>query len=144
MSGPSPPNAKDVTDQALQYGIKSGLAQSELDQINQVTPIGSLTYSPVTSPDNWVNKKYADNNQTLIQKRNAQGQVVKDVHGNPVMVKAAGQVIYGPKGNAAQVNMGGKPQFNADGTPKTKAVTKLNPDQQALLDAQTATNTAGA
>ncbi len=115
MGGPSVPNANKVADQALQYGIKAGVAQNELNQVNQITPTGSLTYSPVKSPDKWV------------AKRGPHGNIARDTTGKPVMV-----------------NMGGKAQFNADGTPKTKAVTKLNPDQQALLNAQTATNTAGA
>ena len=111
MSGPSVPNAKSVADQALQYGIKAGTAQNELNQVNQVTPTGSLTYRPVMSP--------------VVPK-----------------LDKMGRKIVGPNGKI--LTTGGKPVFNADGTPKTQAITKLNPAQQALLNAQTATNTAGA
>ncbi len=82
MSGPAVPNAKSVADQALQYGVKAGTLQNELNQVNQITPTGTLNYRQV-----------------------------------------------------------GK---NPDGSPRYQAITKLRPAQQQLLNAQTATNTAGA
>jgi hypothetical protein len=45
MSAPRVPKASSVSDQQLQYGIKAGTAQNELNQTNQVTPTGSLTYT---------------------------------------------------------------------------------------------------
>jgi hypothetical protein len=41
---PSVPGAGGVANQELQYGIKAGTAQNELNQVNQTTPTGSLTY----------------------------------------------------------------------------------------------------
>ncbi len=82
MSGPTPPNAKDVANQALKYGVKAGTSQQELNQVNQTTPTGSLTYRTVG--------------------------------------------------------------HNPDGTPIVRATTALKAPQQAELNAQTATNTAGA
>jgi hypothetical protein len=79
---PSVPSAAGVANQGLQYGIKAGVAQNELNQVNQRTPTGSLTYKTVG--------------------------------------------------------------HNKDGTPIVRAITALRPEQQALLNTQTATNTAGA
>ncbi len=45
MSGPSAPKAKPVANTQLDYGIKAATAQNELNQVNQVTPTGSLTYT---------------------------------------------------------------------------------------------------
>ncbi len=80
--GPSPPKADSVADKALQYGVKAGTLQNELNQVQQRTPTGSLKYNVVG--------------------------------------------------------------HNPDGSPIMRAVTALNPAQQQLLNAQTATNTAGA
>jgi hypothetical protein len=44
---PSVPGAAGVANQELQYGIKAGTAQNELNQVNQVTPTGSLRYKQV-------------------------------------------------------------------------------------------------
>ena len=46
MGGGSPgSDATKVTDKQIQTGIKAATAQQELNQVNQVTPTGSLTYT---------------------------------------------------------------------------------------------------
>lgn len=44
MSGPAVPDAKKTADTAFGYAKKAGIFQNELNQVNQQTPTGSLTY----------------------------------------------------------------------------------------------------
>ena len=115
MGGPSPPGADSVANKALQYGIKAGTAQNELNQVNQITPTGSLTYSPQRAP------------ATTVVMRRPNGVVIRDATG-----KARTKVVPG------------KILTNADGTPRTVATTKLNAPQQGLLNAQTGAATSAA
>lgn len=44
MSGPSPPDAMKTANTAFNFAKKAGIFQQGLNQVNQVTPTGSLTY----------------------------------------------------------------------------------------------------
>lgn len=52
MSAPTPPDPMKTAQTAFDFAKKGGIFQSGLNQVNQITPTGSLTYKRIgTNPD---------------------------------------------------------------------------------------------
>lgn len=132
MSGPQAPDAKKTADLALQYGIKAGTAQNELNQVNQQTPTGTLQYkqngtNADGTPRYTAVTKLAPNQQKLLNTQ---------TRASTAGAGAGGRII---NANAGQWAAGPDLGPTADETGITKSIMGWGQDYlQPVFDAQNA------
>ena len=132
MSGPGVPDPTKTSNTAFNFAKRAGIFQNELNQVNQRTPTGSLTYHRIgTNPDGSPIMR-ATTELTPQQRQLMQGQTNADIRS----ANAASGVIGANAGNwAAGPNM--------DETGITKAIMGWGQDYlQPVFDAQNASQDA--
>lgn len=131
---PAAPNPTATANAQTQSNKDTALYQAQLNNVNQVTPYGNLTYSQTSGSPTY---NYDAYNKALAayqsQPQGSGGDPVWSISGQKWVTPSGGSSGSAPKLSDYQTNPGGAPQF-------TSTIT-LSPAEQALLDSQTKNQT---
>lgn len=146
-SSPSPPPAPDPVKTAqaqTEMNVETAIAQAMLNNVNQVTPWGSVTYNQIPGTGPQFDQAGYDAALEAYQAGVAQGLPQGSPQGpfGGQLAELVGRGATGrPGGLGRRMNWGGITAPNPNdfmipgaGVPRFEAVTELSPEQQAIFD----------